>query len=189
MNEPMRQSESEVPLQFDWFANFGRDGIRTRYRPRSRIYSVFFVVVPWFDMMIISVAFAFFTLMMSSTPGISVDLPAFAVKDGMRSTIMIVAKVSPLGVESLAESGGVDDGATVPPMGVTVFFNDSRYNLSQPHHIATFRNTLETLVLQSGETEALLYIDKDVTHENTMRLAMLLKSAGVSRICYVVKEP
>lgn len=189
MNEPVGRSEGERALQFDWFGNFGRDGIRTRYRPRSRIYSAFFVVVPWFDMLILSVAFSFFSLLMSSTPGVTVDLPVFAVKDGMRSTIMIVAKASPLGVESLAESGGVDDGATVRPMGITVFLNDSRFNLSQPHHISTFRNSLETLILQSGETEALLYIDKDITHENTMRLAMLLKSAGVSRVCYVVKEP
>lgn len=189
MNEPMRPGESEAPLQFDWFASFGRDGIRTRYRPRSRIYSVFFVVVPWFDMMILSVAFAFFSQMMASTPGVTVDLPVYAVKDGMRSTIMIVAKATPLGVETAAESARVDDGATVRPMAITVFFNDARFNLSQPYHIATFRNTLETLISQSGETEALLYMDKDITHENTMRFAMLLKSAGVSRICYVVKEP
>lgn len=189
MNEPISPNESEAPLQFDWFANFGRDGIRTRYRPRSRIYSVFFVVVPWFDMMILSVAFAFFSQLMASTPGVVVDLPVSAVTEGMRSTIMIVAKASPLGVEAHAQSDGIDDGATVKPMGITVFFNDARFNLSQPHHISTFRNALETLILQSGEKEALLYMDKDITHENTMRFAMLLQSAGVSRICYVVKEP
>lgn len=189
MNEPMKRSEADVSLQFDWFGNFGRDGIRTRYRPRSRIYSAFFAVVPWFDMTVLALAFVVFSQMISVIPGVTVDLPVDTVRDGMRSTIMIVVKASPLGVETQTQPSGADDGATVRPMGITVFFNDSRFNLSQPHHIATFRNTLATLISSSGETEALLYLDEAITHENTMRFSLLLKSAGVRRICYVVKTP
>ncbi len=189
MTEPTTRSEDEAPLQFDWFGNFGRDGIRTRYRPRSRIYSAVFAVVPWFDVMILAMAFVVFSQMISVVPGIPVDLPVNMVREGMRSTIMIVAKASPLGVKTPTKTDKADDGATVSPMGITAFLNDSRFNLSQPHHIATFRNTLSSLISRSGETEALLYLDKDITHENTMRFSMLLKSAGVSRICYVVKEP
>lgn len=189
----MSDASENIPVHvvksFDWFATLGRDGLRTRYRPRSRIYSFFFVVVPWLDLIVLALAFVLFAQAMAIVPGITVDLPTLPVVTGLRSTVAIVARTINSPTEEVGETYTADDGATVKPIGVMIFFDDERFNLSQPHHIATFRNAVRAMLARTGETEALLYLEQSVTHENSMRLTLLLRDAGVNTINFVVQEP
>lgn len=189
MSETSKNVSVDATKSFDWFALLGRDGLRTRYRPRSRIYSLFFSVVPWLDLIVLAVAFVFFARAMVVVPGIIVDLPKLPTEEGVRSTLAIVARaIEP--VSDKAETGySADDGATVKPIAVMVFFDDERFNLSQPHHIATFRNAVRAMLARTGETQALLYLDETVTYGNSMRLTLLLRDAGVDSVNFVVQEP
>lgn len=189
MSKTPKTESTDATKSFDWFAGLGRDGLRTRYRPRSRIYSFFLAVVPWLDLIVLTMAVVLLTRAMAVVPGFIVDLPRLPSEEGVQSTLAIVARaIEPTGDQ--AETAYVsDDGATVKPVDVMVFFDDERFNLSQPHHIATFRNAVRAMLARTGETQVLLYLDRAVTHENSMRLALLLRHAGVDRVNFVMQEP
>lgn len=188
--------KGEAPAKtpdFDWFSDYSTDGMRTRYRPPCRIHSVFVAVVPWLNVLVLAAAFALFYGKTSEIPGIVVDLPEQTASGGMRSSLVVVAKDMPLededaGAASVGDSE-FDDGATMRPMRLVVFFKHKEYDLSQPHHLATFRNDLSSAISREGETEVLLYLDKSTTHEKTVQLTDLMREAGTTRICYVVKTP
>ena len=188
MNEKRSEPVAGESIRFNWFSDYSRDGLRTHYRPPCRIYSGFFAVVPWLNVLLLVAAFVMLTRPSLVVPGVQVDLPTQAVHDGMRSSIVLVVKVLPPHTVAHEDAAVVaDDGATVAPLDLEVFFNDDRFDLSQAHHIATFRNDLSSAIAGWGETKALLYLDKDITHENTMRFAKMLGDAGITRVCYVVK--
>lgn len=189
MSDAFKSAPMDSLKSFDWFGTLGRDGLRTRYRPRSRVYSLFFAVVPWLNLIVLTVAFVLFSRAMAIVPGITVDLPTLPVEEGLRSTVAIVARAIAPTEEKMEVEYSADDGATIKPITVMVFFDDERFNLSQPHHIATFRNAVRAMLTRTGETQALLYLDQAVTHENSMRLTLLLRNAGVDSINFVIQEP
>lgn len=177
-----------------WFSDYSLEGLRIRYRPPCRIHSVFFAVVPWLNVLLLVLAFVMFSQSNTVVPGMTVDikLPEERANGGMRSSIALVARSVPrapdAGDPRYAEAAA-DDGAVERPMDLVLFFHDSRFNLSQPHQIASFRNNIAAEVRRLEETDALLYIDKNVTQKDTMRLAVMLRDAGVERVCFVVKPP
>jgi biopolymer transport protein ExbD len=189
VSETPKNASAHEKKSFEWFATLDRDGLRTRYRPQSRIYSLFFAVVPWLDIIVLTLAVVLFTHARAIVPGIIVDLPRLPTEEGGRSTLAIVVRAIAPAADKTENEYPADDGATVKPIGVMVFFDDERFNLSQPHHIATFRNGVRTMLARTGETQALLYLDQAVTYENSMRLTLLLRDAGVDRVNFVIQEP
>ncbi len=177
-----------------WFGDYSKEGLRIRYRPPCRIQSVFFAVVPWVNVLLLAAAFVMFSQSNAVVPGMTVDvgLPEERANGGMRSSLAIVVRPIPRSEEAVATKYGemaADDGAVETPMDLILFFRDSRFNLSQPHNIASFRNSIAAEVRRLEETDALLYIDKTVAHRDTMRLTAMLRDAGVERVCFVVKPP
>ncbi len=191
-NEVRPSASGNQDLPFDWFSAFDRDGLRTRYRPRTRAQTAFFSVAPWFDVLVLAVSIVLFSRVMAVIPGTLVELPVYAADEGLRASVVIVAKAVEVPDRfSEADRMGVeeDDGARVRPIGMTVFFDDERFNLAQTHQIASFRNAIAQRLVRSGETDALLYLDKAISHENSMALALLLQESGIQRVLYVAKAP
>ena len=193
MTEKRRGEAPAEKPDFDWFSDYSADGMRTRYRPPCRILSVFVAVVPWLNVLVLAVAFAMFCGSMAKIPGIVVELPEQHASGGMRSSLVVVAKDMPPETEAAGTASSddqeFDDGTTMRPMRLVAFFKHKEYDLSQPHHIATFRNDVSSAISREGETEVLLYLDKSTTHEKTVQLTDMLREAGTTRICYVVKTP
>jgi biopolymer transport protein ExbD len=176
---------------FDWFAKRSREGLRTRYQPRSRIQSVFFAVVPWINVALLAFAYVLFMRSSSLIPGQPVELPTEPFHDGLRSSLVLVAKAghaAPPPAAAPATAAREDDGAVVEPIGLVVFFDDSEYDLSQVHRISTLRNAIAATMRARGETEVLLYLDRIALHEDALRLTDLLRSAGATRVSYVVRS-
>ena len=189
MHESSGAERSAESPAFDWFAKDSREGLRTRYRPRSRIYSVFFAVVPWINVALLAFAYVLFMRSASLIPGQPVELPAEPFHDGLRSSLVLVAKAGHAApAPATASAAREDDGAVVEPIGLVVFFDDSEYDLSQAHRISTLRNALAETMQARGETEVLLYLDRIAPHEDALRLTDLLRSAGATRVCYVVRS-
>jgi len=174
---------------FDWFATGSREGLRTRYKPRSRIQSGFFAVVPWMNIALLAFAYVLFLQSASLVPGHTVELPAGSFHDGLRSSIVLVAKAGRDGPPA-AETAAAreDDGAFVKPIGLVVFFDDSEYDLSQVHRISSLRSALSETMRARGETEVLLHLDRSALHEDALRLTDLLRGAGATRVCFVVRS-
>jgi biopolymer transport protein ExbD len=193
MSEKRRSEAPPETPGSDWFSYYSGDGVLTRYRPPCRIHTVFVAVVPWLNVMVLAAGFALFYGGMAEVPGILVDLPEQKATGGMRSSLVVVAKDMPQEAAAPADASvdeqESDDGATMRTMRLVVFFKHKEYDLSQPHHLATFRNDVASAISREGETEVLLYLDKGTTHENTMRITDMLREAGTTRVCYVVKTP
>ena len=178
------------PGQTDWFGDSsGRANLRIRYRPPCRIHSVFFSVVPWLNIFLLVMAFVLLMQSRAVVPGFNVDLPVERTGDGMRSSLIIVAKNIPhtRSAEAPAASPG-NDGAVEPTMNLMLFFKDDRFNMSKPHSIATFRNNLMAAMRGQDETEVILYLDETATQKDAIRLAAMLRDAGVTRICHAVRQ-
>ena len=177
---------------FDWFAKRSREGLRTRYQPRSRIQSVFFAVVPWINVVLLAFAYVLFMRSASLIPGQPVELPTEPFRDGLRSSLVLVAKADHAVLPPAAAPGGAaareDDGAVVEPIGLVVYFDDSEYDLSQVHRISSLRNAIAETMQARGETEVLLYLDRVALHEDALRLTALLRSVGATRVSYVVRN-
>jgi biopolymer transport protein ExbD len=124
-------------------------------------------------------------------PGQPVELPTEPFHDGLRSSLVLVAKAghaAPPPAAAPATAAREDDGAVVEPIGLVVFFDDSEYDLSQVHRISTLRNAIAATMRARGETEVLLYLDRIALHEDALRLTDLLRSAGATRVSYVVRS-
>ena len=188
MHEANGTERSAESPAFDWFAKGSREGLRTRYKPRSRIQSVFFAVVPWINVALLAFAYVLFLRSTSLIPGQPVELPTEPFHDGMRSSIVLVAKAGSATPRPAATAAQEDDGAVVEPIGLVVFFDDSEYDLSQAHRISSLRNAIAATMQARGETEVLLHLDRIALHEDALRLTDLLRSAGATRVCYVVRS-
>ena len=188
MHESSGAERSAESPAFDWFAKDSREGLRTRYRPRSRIYSVFFAVVPWINVALLAFAYVLFMRSASLIPGQPVELPAEPFHDGLRSSLVLVAKTGHAAPRFATTATREDDGAVVEPIGLVVFFDDGEYDLSQAHRISTLRNALAAEMESRGETEVLLYLDRTALHEDAVRLADLLRAAGATRVSFVVRS-
>lgn len=189
MTEKSNGKASPETQGFDWFSDFSADGMRTRYHPPCRVHSAFVSVVPWLNVMVLVAAFTLFYGGLAEVPGIMVDLPEQKATGGMRSSLVVVAKDMPRETAVPVEDTEPDDGEMMRPMRLVLFFKHNEYDLSQPHHIATFRNDISSAISLEAETEVILYLDKSTTHENTMRITDMLREAGTTRVCYVVKTP
>lgn len=180
---------------FDWFDNATPRDLRTRYRPKRDISPFFFSIIPWINIITLVAAFVFFTQSKALVPGIRVALPTQTFHDGMQNGLKIVAKNIPGSDDDAPASSPLqngpaaaeDDGATLAPMRLTVFFNDTRFNLSQPYRIASFRNAVTDTIANGDTAAALVYMDADVSHGDAIRLTGILRDTGITNLCFVVK--
>lgn len=175
----------------DWFAPISREGLRTRYQPKSRIYSVFFTIVPWFNVALLAFAYIFFLQRAVHIPGPTMELPTVNTYDGIRSSIVLAVRAHQVERPFTTTSARVapEDQASVSPLQLVVFLEDCEYDLTHVHRIASLQNDLRALVLALGETEAILYVDEQVTHAAVLRLAELLRVAGLTKIGFAATTP
>ncbi len=177
---------------FDWLADPGRGGLRTRYRPKARILSFFLVFVPWIDIMLLGFAFVALLHSRSIVPGDVVNLPGGVLHGGLETGHAVIVRslnrsddysgVSPF------DQDGASYGTALPhEINVMVFFDNERFNMSYQHRISSFYNSLREKVSETGVRDVLLYMDGGVEHADAVRLNGLFRSAGIERVCYVQK--
>lgn len=165
---------------------FGGAGLRTRFRPRTRIRPLFFTIAPWLDAVLLIVGVLFAIRGGSLLPGVSirggvltpgmrVDLPAAPFRDGSDSALVLVVNPPP--------------PAPVPsPEGaVLVFFDESRYDLARPDDGAALRRAVAARITAEGDSTAVLFVDRRVAFGDLASLLTSLRRAGASRVCFAAK--
>ena len=176
-----------------WGGGFGGG-----FRPRPAVKTALFMLAPLFDALLLASAFGLFSLAKSQRPGVVVELPRGNADDGLRSSIMLVAKPQPFSApahaaENYAAPRG-DAPAAVPTAGVLVFFNDEKFDLRQESSVSAFVNAAAAKIAAAGEADVTLYIDAAVPHGDSMALSRMLRAAGAERLCFALgaepeKEP
>ncbi len=170
--------------EISWSSSrFSDDGLRTRFRPSRRIRPFYLTVAPWVDALVLIAWFCFAVRQVAIVPGIRAEfptsapeLPAAPCVDGARSDLRIVV------TSSVEEGGG----------SARVFFDETRYDLSQEGQLAQFcRELRKHLAALPGERRAdvgaVLFVDKAVAFGDLAQLFVTLQTNDVPRILFATK--
>jgi biopolymer transport protein ExbD len=157
-------------LTAQWGA-WSADGLRTRFRPRSRIGQAFLQIVPWVDFGVVMLLFLALSQRLTLRPGVMFDLPRAAFREGLHrgpSLVMISAQRAQ-GAETL------------------IFFDDVRYQLDEPANVEVLRAELARAALRPAGRQLLLLADRRVPHGDVVTLVNLARAVGVQRVNVAVK--
>ena len=157
------------------FGAYGRRTTAARFAPRA------LALVPWLDALILVVAYALFANATALVPGQKVALPALPFEDGERPSSLAVAVNAVPRARSAARAAGPDTLAAV------AFLGDESYDLSDPARVAAFRGDLAAEGARTRETRAVVYLDESMPHGDTLRLARVLRGAGVEKVLFAVR--
>ena len=180
---------------FNWSQSFRRDRFYTQYKPKVKIYSFFFLILPWFNLFLLAFAYVYFFHALSVVPGERVQLPVVeSTHSGINSGLIITAR--PIYSRDLEDKNELSEELsedstdyqpssveTLPP--IIVFFKDERFNLSMPHRYVKFESKLRLEVQQKKQKIALLYADKNISLSDAMKLLEVVRKAGVEEVCFV----
>lgn len=157
-------------LHSQWGA-WRADGLRMRFRPRSRIGQGFLMVVPWVDCLFVLVLFLALGHRLLLRPGIVFELPQAPFREGVHHGLTVVMLVvdRPKGPETL------------------VFFDDIRYELSNAAEMEQLRSRVGSGLGQPGGRQLLLLADRRVPHGDVVALVNLARETGIQRVSVTVK--
>ena len=173
---PAAAEEPGAPLLLSWFSEPGSpEKLRAHYRPAGRFSHVAFSVAPWFDALLLLGAFLAFHRAVALVPSETVALPRAEFASGARSSLVLVARALP------AARGG-------DPVSAEVFLDGVSWNLASPGRAAAFRDALAAAAARTAETGALVYMDAALSHGDAVRLAGLLRDAGLETASFVTQQ-
>ncbi|MDD5705367.1 MAG: biopolymer transporter ExbD [Kiritimatiellae bacterium] len=147
------------------------DGLRMRFRPRSRIGQPFLQVVPWVSFVIVMLLFLLLSNRMLLRPGVGFDLPRAAFREGSQSgvSVVMVSAQRPDGDETL------------------VFLDNVRYRLSELQQVEQLRAELGRAALRPDGRQLLLLADRHVPHGDVIAFVDLARGVGVQRVNVSIK--
>lgn len=182
------------PTRLEWTVRRPADGLRTRYRPGCRINHAFFTVVPWLNVLLLGTCVVFTLTSRTLVPGVAIDLPVAPFREGLNSDLVLVVNPLPAVPPAVAEpdpkaakAATAADPSTL--LGVMVFFNDDRFNLSLDNQLGRLEEAVAGYLERVGPRDALLYVDRNVPHGDVMSLVTLLRRTGVRHANIAVKTP
>lgn len=145
------------------------DGLRMRFRPRSRIRQTFLLVVPWINFGIIMVLFLALSHRLTLAPGTAFELPTAPFHEGMQQglTAVMIRVERPQGDQTL------------------VFFDDARYQFPSQRELLAAQFVRRATKL--GGRQLLLLADRRVPHGDVMTLVNLARETGIHRVNVGVK--
>ena len=128
----------------------------------------FAAAAPWLALAFLLGLVALADRRFTAASGVSLDLPTAPVRDA--DAVRLVALVLPLA----REVGGGEE--------TFVFFDDTRFTLSDPASAAAFRRSLEERMAAVRPPALLLLADRRIPSGDLLNLAGLARAAGVRRV-------
>ena len=162
----------------DPFRGFSADALRARFRPPRRIARPLLALVPWADVALLALAFAFFGQATALVPGEWVDLPETAFHAGAVSSLVVVVRARP---------GAPDAAAAADAPVADAFFRDERFSLAGPGRADALRDALRVAAAESGEDTAVVYLDASLAHRDALWLCSLLRDAGLRHVLFAAR--
>ena len=161
----MQKKGTGTPQWITWHDQ----GLRTRFKPRNRIGSLFLQVVPWLNMAIIVLLLYIVSDRLVLTPGIVFELPKQPFTEGMAQGASIV-------MLRLVE----------PKPSTLVFFDDVRYTMN-PEDIRGLHTQLSAAARRPYGQQLLLLADRNVPHGDVMRIVETARAANIQKINVGIK--
>ena len=146
----------------------GEGGLRTRFRPRSRIGQGLITAAPWVDIVLLVIAFVLLDSRFVLQPGLVIELPGAAFRGGMRSGLVaVVLSVEQPGEESRRE---------------IIFFDDQRYFVQQEAHMAKLKEVFANACYADNTVGLTIQADSAVRHGTVVRLCTMADDVGILRV-------
>ena len=169
-------ADAPAPVRLSWFADRGgASRLRARYRPDARFSHVALSVAPWFDALLLLVAFLAFHRATALVPAETVDLPQAGFASGARSSVVLAVRALP----------AAPPGAEIAAMA---FLGGVAYDLARPGRADELRADLEAAARAAAETNALVYMDEALPHGAAVRIAGILRDAGLGSASFVTRQ-
>ena len=166
----------------DPFRAFSAKALRDRYRPPRRLARPLLALVPWADVLLLALAFAFFGQATALVPGEPVDLPESPFRAGASSSLVLVVRARPGGGEVAAD-------AAADATRADAFFRDERFALDRPGRAGALREALRDAAAAAGEETAVVYLDASLPHRDALRICSLLRESGLRRVLFAAQPP
>lgn len=148
------------------------DGLRMRFKPRSRIANPFLQIVPWLNIIVIIALFLVLAKRVTLQPGVVFNLPTGPFQEGLRQGLTLIM---------LHVKQGEGEARTF------VFFDDVRYRPGDEREEEQLRQELRQAASRPGGRQALLFADRNVPHGDVMALVRVVRSAGIRTVNVALK--
>ncbi|MCE9615623.1 MAG: biopolymer transporter ExbD [Lentisphaerae bacterium] len=143
-------------------------GLRTRYRPRSRLGQGLISMAPWLDFVLLMIFFVLIKGNFIIEPGVRIELPRAQIRDGAPQGLAAVV----LSVES--GTPGVRDEIVV--------FNDLSFRLGDRAQVLRLKLALQDEAHRRGVTSLLLEADRHVQHGTLVEIYGLARDIGLTEV-------
>ena len=146
-----------------------RDGLRTRYRPRTQIRGKLFAAAPWLNLLILLAAFGLLVPRLVLPPGRSIELPDGTVSpQGTRSVTAVVL--------SHRESTASEARAEM------IFFEDQPFAVDNPAQMQELKTRFFRVAREHPETVLVVEADVHVEYGTIARLCTVASRTGFKTV-------
>lgn len=146
-----------------------RDGLRTRYRPRTRLHGGLFSAVPWLNVLLLLAAFGLLVPRLVLPPGRRIELPEGAVSgQGARSvTAVVLSHKQSTASESRSE---------------IVFFEDQPFAVENQAQMQELKSRFFRVAREHPETILIVEADVHVEYGTIARLCTIAGRTGFKAV-------
>ncbi len=152
---------------------WARQGLRTRFKPRSRLGHGLISLAPWLDAALVFFMFSLLNGQMLQQPGVRVVLPRGPLSAGTRLGMVAVVLAVP-------------DPESGRPREI-VFFNDQRFLVEHGEQVEALRASMAATGMQHPGEPLTLQADARVSHGTVVRLMELAGEAGIAEVSVAVR--
>lgn len=146
------------------------DGLRTKFRPKTGISSIFLHVVPWINLVALTVLFLIVSNKITLNPSISFALPHGTFAEGTPNTLNLVM-LRPADTNEM-------------PL---IFFDDVRYRMNNPTELDNLSTAITSFAQKPGTRQLLLLADGDIRHSDIIKIVDIARNSGINQINVGIK--
>ena len=151
-------------------------GLRTKYFPKNKIGHGFLIISPWIDITLLFIFMLLLNYNIVVQPGIVIDLGHSSF--GNATPLASGSEVVVLSINSGRSAGNYED---------IVYYDDLRFRISREQSRKELLNSFKNYIVESGNSNLVIYADRKVAHGTIMKIMDLARQAGMANINMAAK--
>lgn len=148
-------------------------GLRTRYKPKSRLGHGMVSMAPWLDFLMLLILFGLINSTLVLQPGVVVSLPQARFNQGTKAGLVAVILA--------VNSGGTGRAEAI------VFFDDERFMVADPAQMDGFAQALSRELKEHPGAPLVLQADKDIAQGTIVDVIEVASHVGVETVNVAVR--
>lgn len=146
------------------------DGLRTKFRPKAGISSIFLHLVPWINLVALTVLFLVVSDRISVNPSVAFELPSASFREGTPGALSLVM-LRPADTNEM-------------PL---VFFDDVRYKMKNQAEMKNLSLAISAFARKGAQRQLLLLADGEIRHADVIKIVDIARESGIRTINVGIK--